>query len=60
MLTHTWGTGDIFGPEFDKNRLELKTLQDYVKLYGNRGPEFEPGSQLEVQQLRFSSVGCDS
>ena len=45
LLTHTGGTGDIFGPEFDKNRLELKTLQDYVKLYGNRGPEFEPGSQ---------------
>src|SRR6185369_756873 len=43
LLTHTGGTGDIFGPEFDKNRLELKTLQDYVKLYGNRGPEFAPG-----------------
>src|SRR3546814_18945059 len=28
MLSHTGGTGDIFGPEFDKNRLELKTLQD--------------------------------
>jgi Beta-lactamase len=32
MLSHTGGTGDIFGPEFDKNRLELKTLQDYVTL----------------------------
>ena len=28
--------GDIFGPAFDQRRLELKTLQDYVKLYGSR------------------------
>jgi len=38
LLSHTGGTGDIFGPEFEKNLLELKTLQDYLKLYGNRGP----------------------
>jgi D-alanyl-D-alanine carboxypeptidase len=40
LLTHTGGTGDIFGPEFDTHRLELRTLQDYVKLYGNRGLNF--------------------
>ncbi len=26
LLTHTCGTGDFFGPEFDKHRLELRTL----------------------------------
>jgi D-alanyl-D-alanine carboxypeptidase len=26
LLTHTGGTGDIFGPEFAKNRLKLKEL----------------------------------
>jgi len=57
MLTHTGGTGDIFGPEFDKNRLELKTLQDYVKLYGNRGPEFEPGSQWKYSNYGFLLLG---
>jgi D-alanyl-D-alanine carboxypeptidase len=36
LLTHTGGTGDFFGPEFDVHRLELKTFDDYVKLYGNR------------------------
>ena len=56
LLSHTGGTGDIFGPEFDKNRLELKTLQDYVKLYGNRAPEFDARQSLAVQQLRFSSA----
>jgi D-alanyl-D-alanine carboxypeptidase len=45
LLTHTGGTGDIFGPEFNAHRLELKTLNDYVALYGKRAPQFEPGSR---------------
>jgi CubicO group peptidase (beta-lactamase class C family) len=44
LLTHTGGTGDIFGPDFDAHRKELRTLADYVELYGERGLEFEPGS----------------
>jgi CubicO group peptidase (beta-lactamase class C family) len=57
LLTHTGGTGDIFGPDFDKNRLALKTLQDYVKLYGQRGPEFEPGSKWEYSNYGFLLLG---
>lgn len=57
LLTHTGGTGDFFGPEFDKHRLELKTLQDYVKLYGTRGPEFEPGSKWEYSNYGFLLLG---
>jgi len=34
LLSHKGGRGDIFGPKFEAHRLELKTLQDYVKLYG--------------------------
>jgi len=45
LLTHTGGTGDIFGPEFNARRLELRTLNDYVALYGKRAPAFEPGSR---------------
>lgn len=52
LLTHTGGTGDIFGPEFNKHRQELRTLDDYVALYGKRGPQFEPGSQW-----RYSNYG---
>lgn len=36
LLTHTGGTGDFFGPIFDKHRLELKTLDDYEHFYGKR------------------------
>lgn len=57
LLTHTGGTGDFFGPEFDQHRLELKTLQDYVKLYGARGLEFEPGSKWDYSNYGFLLMG---
>jgi D-alanyl-D-alanine carboxypeptidase len=57
LLTHTGGTGDFFGPEFDKHRLELRTLQDYVKLYGERGLAFEPGSRWEYSNYGFLLLG---
>jgi CubicO group peptidase (beta-lactamase class C family) len=58
LLTHTGGTGDIFGPEFDAHRLELRTLADYVKLYGNRGPKFEPGTRWEYSNYGFILLGA--
>jgi D-alanyl-D-alanine carboxypeptidase len=58
LLTHTGGTGDIFGPEFDARRRELRTLQDYVKLYGNRGLSFEPGTQSEYSNCGFILLGA--
>jgi D-alanyl-D-alanine carboxypeptidase len=57
LLTHTGGTGDFFGPEFDKHRLELRTLVDYVKLYGERGPAFEPGNRWEYSNYGFLLLG---
>lgn len=43
LLNHTGGTGDIFGPEFDANRANLKDNADYVKLYGSRGSDQTKG-----------------
>jgi D-alanyl-D-alanine carboxypeptidase len=57
LLTHTGGTGDFFGPEFDKHRLELRTLEDYITLYGKRAPEFEPGSRWEYSNYGFLLLG---
>jgi CubicO group peptidase (beta-lactamase class C family) len=58
MLTHTAGTGDIFGPEFDKHRLELKTHDDYVNLYGARDLEFEPGLRWQYSNYGFVLLGA--
>ena len=57
LLSHTGGTGDIFGPEFDKHRLELKSLRDYVNLYGQRALQFEPGSRWQYSNYGFLLLG---
>jgi D-alanyl-D-alanine carboxypeptidase len=58
LLTHTGGTGDIFGPDFDAHRTELRTPADYVKLYGKRGLEFEPGSRWQYSNYGFILLGA--
>jgi D-alanyl-D-alanine carboxypeptidase len=57
LLTHTGGTGDIFTPEYNAHRLELRTLADYVTLYGNRPLAFEPGSKWEYSNYGFILLG---
>jgi D-alanyl-D-alanine carboxypeptidase len=57
LLTHTGGTGDIFGPEFEAHRRELRTLEDYLRLYGSRGPEFAPGSRFAYSNYGFILLG---
>lgn len=57
LLSHTGGTGDIFGPEFEAHRLDLRTLQDYVKLYGERTLNFEPGTKWEYSNYGFLLLG---
>ena len=53
LLTNTGGTGDIWGPEFDKHRLQLRTPQDYIHLYGQRRAQVRARQPLGVQQLRL-------
>jgi D-alanyl-D-alanine carboxypeptidase len=57
LLTHTGGTGDIFGPDFEKNRLTLRTLDNYVALYGGRAPEFAPGARFAYSNYGFILLG---
>ena len=57
LLTHTGGTGDIFGPDYDAKRLELRTLEDYVKLYGNRELMHEPGEDNRYSNYGFLLLG---
>jgi D-alanyl-D-alanine carboxypeptidase len=58
LLTHTGGTGDIFGPEFESHRLQLRTLNDYIKLYGSRALAFAPGTQWDYSNYGFILLGA--
>ena len=58
LLTHTGGTGDIFGPEFTRHRSELRTTADYLELYGARGLRFAPGARWEYSNYGFLLLGA--
>ena len=57
LLTHTGGTGDIFGPEFNKRKGSLRSLKDYVSLYGSRALNFDPGSRASYSNYGFILLG---
>lgn len=57
LLTHTGGTGDIFGPDFDAHKASLRDLKDYVDLYGKRPLEFTPGSRFAYSNYGFILLG---
>lgn len=57
LLTHTGGTGDFVGPRYFEQRRELRTLEDYVKLVGDRGTELTPGSEWRSSNYGFVLLG---
>lgn len=58
LLTHTGGTGDIFGPEFAQNRLTLREHGAYLKLFGSRGLTHEPGTEWRYSNYGFVLLGA--
>ena len=57
LLTHTGGTGEISWADFQAHRKALRTSADYVKRYGERGLEFEPGSRWAYSSWGFLLLG---
>jgi len=58
LLTHTGGTGDIFGAFHDAHQDELRTVSDYVRLYGPREPLFQPGARFAYSNYGFVLLGA--
>ncbi len=58
LLTHTGGTGDFFGPDFDAHRKTLRTHEDFVALFGPRPLRFAPGTRFEYSNYGFLILGA--
>lgn len=58
LLSHRAGAGDIFGPEFDRERERLRTHADYLALYGTRAPVHPPGSRHDYSNYGFVLLGA--
>jgi CubicO group peptidase (beta-lactamase class C family) len=57
LLTHTSGLGDIFGPEFDRRKNELREIRDYLSLFADKPLRFEPGSGWSYSNAGFIVLG---
>jgi CubicO group peptidase (beta-lactamase class C family) len=57
LLSHTGGTGNIFGPDYDRLKASLRETKDYLDLYGSRAPEFSPGSRQSYSNYGFILLG---
>lgn len=57
LLTHTGGTGDFFGPEFNQHRLALCEHSDYLALFGPRAVAFAPGARFAYSNYGYLLLG---
>ena len=58
LLTHSGGTGDFFGAEYDAHASMLRTPSDFVRLFGRRDPLFPPGSRWGYSNFGYIILGA--
>ena len=58
LLTHTGGTGDIFGDDWEDYRLTLRTHDDYIKRFSARAPTHAPGARFRYSNFGFVLLGA--
>lgn len=60
LLTHRGGTGDIgiLARGDGANRTRVRTIADMIRLNGERGPAFSPGSKQDYSNYGFILLGA--
>lgn len=57
LLTHTGGAGDIFVPEIENRRGQIRSHADYIAVLGDRAPEFAPGAKWSYSNYGYVLLG---
>lgn len=60
LLSHRGGTGEdgVLQREDTANRAWVRTINDFIKLNGNRPPAFPPGSKADYSNYGFILLGA--
>ncbi len=57
LLSHTSGIGDYFGPEYDRYKDSVRSLEDYLPFFASDPLEFEPGERMRYSNGGFVVLG---
>ena len=58
LLTHMSGMGDYLNSEYYKDiRLQIRSIADYLPLFINTSPRFEPGAQFGYSNAGYIVLG---
>jgi D-alanyl-D-alanine carboxypeptidase len=58
LLTHTSGAGNFYGPRLDEHKKELRTHDDFVRIFGGDALLFKPGEKFEYNNLGYIWLGA--
>lgn len=60
LLAHTGGTGDmgILEPQDGANRARVRSIADIIRLNGDRGPAFPPGTKWDYSNYGYILLGA--
>lgn len=58
LLTHTGGTGDFFGAEYERNAVQLRRPSDFIRVFGRREALHAPGARWSYSNFGFIVLGA--
>jgi CubicO group peptidase (beta-lactamase class C family) len=58
LLTHTSGLGSYWNRKFEERKAGIKTVADYLALFADEPPQFEPGARFQYSNSGFIVLGA--